>query len=163
MTTSGPERNDHQLLETLRKQTQVLLQETAGPLRKVSVTSGEAAVTVEWAEPDEPVAQNGNGQAPEPAPDGAGPPANGRVAVTAPLVGTFYRRPEPGAEPFVEVGSLIDAGETVAIVEAMKLMNPVKAAEAGRVVAIHPGDGEMVEFGQPLMDLEPAAPEHPAG
>lgn len=161
MTTSGPERTDQELVETLREQTQVLLQELPGPLRKVQVSAGDTAVTVEWAESDELGAQRGYGQQPS-APGGSSDDdADGLIAVTAPLVGTFYRRPEPGAEPFIEVGSLVQAGETVAIVEAMKLMNPVNASQAGKVVAIHPDDAEMVEYGQRLIDLEPA-PEQAA-
>jgi acetyl-CoA carboxylase biotin carboxyl carrier protein len=70
------------------------------------------------------------------------------------LVGTFYRSPEPGADPFVEVGGTVEADQTVGIVEAMKLMNPVKAPRAGTVAAIHVEDGEMVEYGQSLLDLE---------
>ena len=166
-TDNRPERTGQEMVETLREQTQVLLQEIPGPLRKVQVSAGDTAVTVEWAEPDEAAAPNGNGhQRQPPAPDGGSDGSgssdhDGLVAVTAPLVGTFYRRPEPGAEPFVDVGSVVQAGETVAIVEAMKLMNPVTTSQAGKVVAIHPDDTEMVEYGQRLIDLEPA-PEQAA-
>jgi acetyl-CoA carboxylase biotin carboxyl carrier protein len=78
-----------------------------------------------------------------------------RHAVTAPLVGKFYRASKPGAPPFVEVGDVVEPGQTVCIVEAMKMMNEVAAGEAGRVLEIVVENGEYVEFGQPLIHLEP--------
>ena len=87
------------------------------------------------------------------AEDGA--PADGRHPILAPLVGTFYRASQPGAKPFVEEGDVVDEGQTVAIVEAMKLMNQVKADRGGRVAAIPCSDGDWVEFEQPIMYLEP--------
>jgi acetyl-CoA carboxylase biotin carboxyl carrier protein len=81
--------------------------------------------------------------------------ANSRHPVVAPLVGTFYRAPQPGAKPFVEEGDIVDEGQTVAIVEAMKLMNQVKADQGGRVAEIVCSDGDWVEFEQPLMYLVP--------
>ena len=80
---------------------------------------------------------------------------DGRVQVIAPLVGTFYRSPGPGAKAFVEEGDTVDEGQTVAIVEAMKLMNQVKADQAGKVAQIMCTDGDWVEFEQPIMYLEP--------
>jgi acetyl-CoA carboxylase biotin carboxyl carrier protein len=82
--------------------------------------------------------------------------ADNRVPVLAPLVGTFYRAAQPGAKPFVEEGDVVDLGQTVCIVEAMKLMNEIGAGEAGKVAAILVEDGEPVEFEQILMYLEPA-------
>ena len=73
--------------------------------------------------------------------------------VTAPLLGTFYRAPKPGAPPFVEVGSRVAADTIIAIIEVMKLMNTVRAGRAGRVTEILAADGALVEFGQPLMRL----------
>jgi acetyl-CoA carboxylase biotin carboxyl carrier protein len=86
--------------------------------------------------------------------DGAAEP-DGRHPILAPLVGTFYRASEPGARPFVEEGDVVDEGQTVAIVEAMKLMNQVKADQGGRVAEIAVSDGDWVEFEQVLMRLEP--------
>ena len=83
--------------------------------------------------------------------------ADGRITVIAPLVGTFYRSPSPGAKVFVEEGDVVDAGQTVAIVEAMKLMNQVKAEQGGKVAEIVAKDGDWVEFEQVLMYLEPLA------
>jgi acetyl-CoA carboxylase biotin carboxyl carrier protein len=86
--------------------------------------------------------------------DGA-PELDGRHPVTAPLVGTLYRAPQPGADPFVKEGDVVDAAQTVAIVEAMKLMNQVPAGVAGRVVEIVAQDGQWVEYEQVLMFIEP--------
>jgi len=83
--------------------------------------------------------------------------ADGRNKVIAPLVGTFYRSPSPGAKAFVEEGDTVDAGQTVAIVEAMKLMNQVTAEQAGKVAEIVAKDGDWVEFEQVLMYLDPLA------
>ena len=80
--------------------------------------------------------------------------ADNRAAIVAPLVGTFYRSPQPGAKPFVEEGDLVEKGQPVAIVEAMKIMNQIVAERRGRVVEIVATDGEWVEFQQVLMYLE---------
>ena len=74
--------------------------------------------------------------------------------VTSPMVGTAYRSPEPGAPPFVEVGTKVAAGQTILIIEAMKTMNQIAAPRAGRVKRILVTDGQPVEFGAPLMILE---------
>lgn len=71
--------------------------------------------------------------------------------VKSPMVGTVYLQPEPGAEPFVKVGDTVAAGQTLMIIEAMKTMNPIPAAKAGRVVEILVEDGQPVEFGEPLV------------
>ena len=76
--------------------------------------------------------------------------------IKSPLVGTFYRSSQPGAPPFVSEGDTVDAGQTVGIVEAMKLMNQVQADQAGKVSKILAGDGDWVEFEQTLMLIEPA-------
>ena len=71
------------------------------------------------------------------------------------MVGTFYRAPQPGAPPFVEEGDAVAPGQTLCILEAMKLMNEVKADVAARVRAIHADNAQPVEFGQLLFELEP--------
>jgi oxaloacetate decarboxylase (Na+ extruding) subunit alpha len=83
------------------------------------------------------------------------PSTNGLVRIEAPMVGTFYRAPQPGAAPFVEEGQPVGAGQTLCILEAMKLMNEVKAEFEGIVRAIHVENAEPVEFGQLLFELEP--------
>ena len=79
----------------------------------------------------------------------------GATIVESPSVGLFWRAPSPGAPPFVEVGGPVAAGDTVAIVEVMKLMNHVTAPVTGTVTAILPENGEAVEFGQALVAIEP--------
>jgi acetyl-CoA carboxylase biotin carboxyl carrier protein len=74
--------------------------------------------------------------------------------VASPMVGTAYRAPEPGARPFVEVGSVVKTGETLLIVEAMKTMNQIPAPRAGTVIQILIEDGQPVEYGEPLMIIE---------
>jgi acetyl-CoA carboxylase biotin carboxyl carrier protein len=78
------------------------------------------------------------------------------VEVKSPLSGTFYRAPAPGASPFVEVGSALEAGEQVAIVEVMKLMNSIKAPVKGIVRQILAENDTIVKMGQTLMIIEPA-------
>jgi acetyl-CoA carboxylase biotin carboxyl carrier protein len=81
-------------------------------------------------------------------------PAKHPGVVTSPMVGTAYVGPEPGARPFVEVGSRVQAGDTLLIVEAMKTMNQIPSPRAGTVIQILIEDGQPVEFGEPLMIIE---------
>jgi acetyl-CoA carboxylase biotin carboxyl carrier protein len=74
--------------------------------------------------------------------------------VTAPMVGTYYASPSPGAKVFVELGSEVNVGDTLCIIEAMKMMNQIESDKAGRVTAILVKNGEPVEFGQPLFIVE---------
>ena len=83
----------------------------------------------------------------------ARPPAPGD-AITAPMLGTFYRASEPGAAPFVEVGSQVSQGDTVGLIEVMKLFSPVVSDRAGRVVEILADNGSLVEYGQALVRIE---------
>jgi oxaloacetate decarboxylase alpha subunit len=94
---------------------------------------------------------------PEPEPVPITRPSNGYIRVESPMVGTFYRAPEPDAPPFVEVGDVVGPGQTLCILEAMKLMNEVKAELEAVVRAIHVDNAQPVEFGQVLFDLEPLA------
>ncbi len=75
-------------------------------------------------------------------------------SVTSPMVGTVYRSPEPGAPPFVEVGSRVAAGQTLVIIEAMKTMNHIPSPKSGKVIAILVEDGQPVEYGEPLVVIE---------
>jgi len=75
-------------------------------------------------------------------------------AVPSPMVGTAYRRPSPDAKPFVEIGSIVKAGERVLLVEAMKTFNDIVAPRAGKIVAIMVEDGQPVEYGEPLLVIE---------
>ncbi|MBT8140963.1 MAG: acetyl-CoA carboxylase biotin carboxyl carrier protein [Gammaproteobacteria bacterium] len=74
--------------------------------------------------------------------------------VLSPMVGVFYRSPSPDAAPFVDVGSTVNAGDTICIIEAMKMMNQIEADKSGRVKAILASNGEAVEFDQPLVIIE---------
>jgi acetyl-CoA carboxylase biotin carboxyl carrier protein len=82
-------------------------------------------------------------------------PPDGLVAVTAPLLGTFYRAPAPDAPPFVEVGSVVEPDDTVCIIEVMKLMTNVRAGCRGRVARVCADNAMLVEFGQTLVLIEP--------
>ena len=75
-------------------------------------------------------------------------------AVKSPMVGTVYLQPEPGAAPFVARGATVKAGDTLLIIEAMKVMNPIKAEKGGRVADVLVSDAQPVEFGQPLVIIE---------
>jgi len=88
-------------------------------------------------------------------PELGAPQSDGFVRVEAPMVGVFYRAPQPGAPPFVEEGDTVAPGQTLCILEAMKLMNEIKAEAAGIVRQIYVGNAEPVEFGQLLFELEP--------
>jgi acetyl-CoA carboxylase biotin carboxyl carrier protein len=89
----------------------------------------------------------------------AEPPADAPPAghiVKSPMVGTFYRSAQPGSAPFVDIGSEVKQGETVCIIEAMKLLNEIECDFAGRIKAILVENGQPVEYGQPLFVVEPA-------
>lgn len=101
-------------------------------------------------------------QASSPAPQPAAKAASssipaGLVAVTAPMVGKFYSAPAPSDPPYVEVGSKVDAGATVGLIEVMKVFTSVKTEIAGAIERILVSNGEFVEFGQPLFLLRPQA------
>ena len=100
--------------------------------------------------------------APAPAPaaqaapeaEAAPAPADDKNAVKSPMVGTVYMSPEPGASAFVKVGDSVEKGDTLLIVEAMKVMNPITAPKAGKLTAILVEDAQPVEFDQPLVVVE---------
>lgn len=94
-----------------------------------------------------PAAPEPTAQAPSAAPEPKG------TEVTAPMVGVFYAAPAPGDEPFVRVGSKVKAGETLCIIEAMKVLNEVTAEADGEVLEICVADGDLVEFGSCLMRI----------
>jgi acetyl-CoA carboxylase biotin carboxyl carrier protein len=105
------------------------------------------------------------GQPANPAPSGnpvpAAPAAESRSTddlhlVKSPIVGTFYGSPSPGAEPFVKIGDFVEAGQTLCIVEAMKLMNEIESDSIGEVLRIFAENGQPVEYGQPLFGIRPS-------
>ncbi|MFD4898777.1 acetyl-CoA carboxylase biotin carboxyl carrier protein [Streptomyces sp. NPDC058411] len=171
MTTETTTAADTMTVEELRTQTRLLAGELPGTLRRITLKAGGISVDVEWetAPAAAPAPTPAAAPAPTPAvalataPAGVQPaaaPADpdrpaGLVQVTAPLVGTFYQASSPGGEPFVQVGDIVEPGHQLAIIEAMKLLNSITADVRGRVHAVHPQDGEVVEYAQPLFDLVP--------
>ena len=124
------------------------------------VKAGQAPVAMAYAPAPAPVALAGAMAAPAaPAADAAASTAQEPAAAPArviksPMVGTFYRTPSPGAKPFVDVGSTVKEGEPVCIIEAMKIMNEIEADASGTIRRILCENGQAVEFGQPLFELE---------
>ena len=86
-------------------------------------------------------------------PDAPAPQQDGST-INAPMVGTYYASPAPGAKPFVQVGSEVQVGDVICIIEAMKMMNQIEAEQAGRIVSVLVENGEPIEFGQPLFVIE---------
>ncbi|MDN5917472.1 MAG: acetyl-CoA carboxylase biotin carboxyl carrier protein subunit [Pseudonocardia sp.] len=155
MTSTAESTDLNAVLATLRENAVALAQSGTQPPSRIRVEAAGVVVELGWAsaEAAAPVV------APEPvAPTPVPVPTNGTAPtpghrLTAPTVGVFYRSPEPGAPPFVAVGDHVQPGQQVGIVEAMKLMIPVEADRGGPVLELLCGDGESVEFGQPLMVL----------
>lgn len=159
---------EEEVLTGLRRHARQLLDELAGPVRRVRLRSGDTVLEVEWhgwaeevpaPRPAAPApsapATTAAAAPPAPSPPVAAPaPAAGRSLLRSPIVGTFYRAPEPGAAPFIAVGDMVRPGQVIGIVEAMKLMNEVTADRAGRVVELLVEDGQPVEYDQPLVALE---------
>jgi len=115
-----------------------------------------------WFGPGPPGWDGGRAGAPMPlsAPPEAAPaesaakPKPNEHVITAPMVGTFYASPSPGAKPFVEIGDEVKVGQVLCIIEAMKMMNQIEADRAGRITSIMARNGDPVEFGQPLFVVE---------
>ncbi len=139
-----------------------LLEESG--IAEIEISEGEESVRISRYSRDAgPVSAPPVSAAPVPAPSPAQtpaaepavaePPSKGHE-VKAPMVGTFYASPAPGAKAFVEIGSQVQAGDTLCIIEAMKMMNQIEATHAGRVVSILAENGEPVEFDQVLFVIE---------
>ena len=156
-----------------------LLEESG--IAEIEIKEGEEAVRISrmpagalvhpmpapaWYGPGPPGWDGGRGAAPMPlsAPaeaSGQGAPAESAAkpktnehVITAPMVGTFYASPSPGAKPFVEIGDEVKVGQVLCIIEAMKMMNQIEADRAGRITSIMARNGDPVEFGQPLFVVE---------
>jgi len=123
---------------------------------------GQSASRISTQENERPVttgqnampAQQQEAVAPHPAPAQT-PVPEGAVVITAPNLGIFYRAPKPGAPPYINVGDAVDADTEICLIEVMKLFTPVPAGLKGVVLEICVADGEMIEFGQPLLYLQP--------
>ena len=136
---------------------------TANDLNEIEVEDGDRKIKVRRDAPTAyvaapaPVASAAPAAAPAAAPTAAPAAASqeevGGEAVKSPMVGTAFLSPEPGGKPFVTVGQAVKAGDTLLIVEAMKVMNPITAPKAGTVTKINVADGQPVEFDQPLVVL----------
>ncbi|RXZ43329.1 acetyl-CoA carboxylase biotin carboxyl carrier protein [Crenobacter cavernae] len=122
---------------------------------KVRITRVSAAAQVSYI--PQPAAYQ-LPQAPAAAPaapvEAAAPAFNDKNALKSPMVGTFYRSPSPGAKAFVEIGQSVSVGDTLCIIEAMKLMNEITAEHSGVLKAVLVEDGQPVEFGEPLFVIE---------
>jgi len=146
-------------LEEVERLVDLLRESGVGEIR---VRRGETEITVK-ALPEAPAStspvpqQVAEARAAEAAESEASPEANGLHAVRSPVVGTFYRAPAPGEDPYVEVGDTVAAGQTVCIVEAMKLMNEIVADVSGEVVEVLAENAGGVEYDQPLLYLRPDA------
>ncbi|WP_019855695.1 acetyl-CoA carboxylase biotin carboxyl carrier protein [Actinopolyspora mortivallis] len=155
LTTGTPNTSGagHHTIAELGEHVGRLLARVDRPVRRIRLQAGPDSVEIDWA--DEP--------GPAPAVDAAGAveiseavgEEGTRTAVRAPLVGTFYRAPAPGEDPFVEIGTIVEQGQQLAIIEAMKLMNPISAPVSGRVVSITGTEAELVEYDQVLFEIEP--------
>ena len=128
---------------------------------KVRIVKGGGAVVQGYAHAPAPVyAAPAPAAAPAMAPAAAAAPAPAETAapaghtVKSPMVGTFYRSSAPGAKPFVEIGDSIKEGDTICIIEAMKILNEIEADKSGTVTKILSDNGQAVEYGQPLFIIE---------
>ncbi|HYC09616.1 MAG TPA: acetyl-CoA carboxylase biotin carboxyl carrier protein [Steroidobacteraceae bacterium] len=146
-----------------------LLEESG--IAEIEIKEGEEAVRISRLSAGAPPAQalpQVHGAA-APAAPSATPPAPAAIAaaeaaaaklksnehvITAPMVGTFYASPSPGAKAFVEIGDEIKVGQVLCIIEAMKMMNQIEADRAGRIASVMARNGDPVEFGQPLFVVE---------
>jgi acetyl-CoA carboxylase biotin carboxyl carrier protein len=147
------------LLNRVRHHAALLLAELAHPPRAVRVRAGEVSLELEWA-PGPGGAASGTGTVPGPGTEPVVAPPVAPVEadpdvhyLISPAVGVFYRAPGPGAAPFVSEGEAVVAGQQVGIIEAMKLMIPIEAERAGRVLQVLKNDAEPVEYGERLFAL----------
>ncbi len=121
---------------------------------KINLRRGTPAAAAVPAQSAEPVTSS----TPKPVANAARTQADPNVQdLPSPLLGTFYRAPKPGAPPFVEVGSMVEADTIIGIIEVMKLMNTVRAGVRGTVAEVLAADGALVEFGETLLRVRKSA------
>jgi len=146
-----------QLIQLLRESPEIGSIEIAGRFgKRVVVTrSSSRSLTASEPGPIETVATPPSRPAAEAPRATAAPPPSTLKEIKSPMVGTFYSAPEPGADPYVKVGSRVSAGQTVCIIEAMKIMNEIEAEFGGVVKEILLENAQAVEFGQVLFRVEP--------
>ncbi|MGA1159661.1 MAG: acetyl-CoA carboxylase biotin carboxyl carrier protein [Burkholderiaceae bacterium] len=126
--------------------------ESEGTVRIVN--GGAAAAPAAGAAAPVVVAAPAAPAAPAPAPAAPEPAEDVGHRITSPMVGTFYRAASPGAKPFVDVGSTVQQGDRLCIIEAMKILNEIEADQSGVIKAVLANDGQAVEYGQPLFVIE---------
>jgi acetyl-CoA carboxylase biotin carboxyl carrier protein len=146
---------DQELISAVWEEARDLIKRLEGSsVQRFSVEAGDTRIEIErGVAPGMPAAIPAAG--PAASEEGAGAAEEeSRHPIKAPLVGTFYRSPQPGADPFVKVGDVVEAGQTVGILEAMKLMNHVQSDVKGAVAEIVVEDGQWVEFEQTLILLD---------
>lgn len=144
------------LTATIRELVKVMRE---GSIGRLEVKRGD--LEIELVARDDQIVTSGTGVRVTPEPvdassDGAAPEEADGYVITSPMIGTFYAAPAPGERPFVQVGDTVEVGQTVAIIEAMKIMNEIVAEVAGTVVEIMVQDAEPVEYGHALMRIQPA-------
>ena len=145
--------DDDQIQRIVRGAKDLIRVLEASSVRRLCLETGDFKVEIER----EPAAgERPPLAAPAERAGGAAAPST-HFQVVAPLVGTFFHSPSPGAKPFVEVGARVQRGETVGIIEVMKVMNAVTCDVAGVVVEILAENGHPVQYGQPLMVIDTAA------
>jgi acetyl-CoA carboxylase biotin carboxyl carrier protein len=141
---------------------EIEIKEGEEAVRISRMPSGEAAAHT-LSPPAAPAAVAAAPAAPAAGAAGTGLPAAESAAarpkpnehvITAPMVGTFYAAPSPGAKPFVEIGDEIKVGQVLCVIEAMKMMNQIEADRSGRITSVMARNGDPVEFGQPLFVVE---------
>jgi acetyl-CoA carboxylase biotin carboxyl carrier protein len=152
------------IVEAVRLTTLGLLASLPQHPKRLRVHAAGVTVDLDWRSSPGPAphVEQGEQRAMVVAPTGVqviDEPPSDSYFVCAPAVGTFYHAPDPGRPPFVAAGELVEVGRQVGIVEAMKLMLPVEADRAGRVVEVLVPDGQAVEYGQRLLELRPADSE----
>jgi acetyl-CoA carboxylase biotin carboxyl carrier protein len=147
-------------LAHVREQIIELLARLDRPPQALRVQVGALVLDITWSE-QKATARAGAAPPPHAPPDALPAAGDGQAAdegtayLRSPAVGVFYHAREPGAEPFVSVGSVVQLGQQIGIVEAMKLMIPVEADRAGRITALVKDDGQPVEYDEPLFTIEP--------
>ena len=120
---------------------------------KVRIVKSSGVPMMMMHQPAMNMVPNHQFQAAAPAPEAPAAQVAGH-AIKSPMVGTFYRSSSPGSNPFVEIGSVVKEGDTVCIIEAMKLLNEIEADKSGTVTKILSENGQAVEYGQPLFMIE---------
>ena len=137
-------------LAKLLKDTELSEIEFESEGKRIRVNSGRVSTTMS-GNVSSAVTQTTSASVAAPAAKADGPQPG---TLASPMVGTAYLKPEPGAQPFVKVGDKVSKGQTVMIIEAMKVMNPIQAPSSGAVKEILIEDGQPVEFGEPMMIIQ---------